>query len=153
MSNNLKIFLLLSTCMFQTLVMSQENKITETIQSLPTYSFGDPNPLPSFTFNSKIYPYYKFQGYDFQKKEKPFKVIKIENQWIEVSILPEVGGKVLGAIDKSNGNEFLYKNEVAKFRNIAMRGPWVSGGIEFNFGIIGHHPGTATPVDYKITRT
>jgi len=151
MSNNLKIFLLLSTCMFQTLVVSQENKITETIQSLPTYSFGDPNPLPSFTFNSKIYPYYKFQGYDFQKKEKPFKVIKIENQWIEVSILPEVGGKVLGAIDKSNGNEFLYKNEVAKFRNIAMRGPWVSGGIEFNFGIIGHHPGTATPVDYKIT--
>ena len=147
----LKIYLVINILMFQNLISGQENKITETIQYLPTYSFGDPNPLPSFTFNPKIYPYYKFQGYDFEKKEQPFTVIKIENQWIEVSILPEVGGKVLGAIDKSNGNEFLYKNEVAKYRNIAMRGPWISGGIEFNFGIIGHHPGTATPVDYKIT--
>ena len=151
MSNNLRIFLIIFVLMFQNHITSQENKMTETVQYLPTYGFSDPNPLPSFTFNPKIYPYYKFQGYDFEKKEKPFKVIKIENKWIEVSILPEVGGKVLGAIDKSNGNEFLYKNDVAKFRNIAMRGPWVSGGIEFNFGIIGHHPGTATPVDYKIT--
>ncbi|MCP4975311.1 MAG: DUF5107 domain-containing protein, partial [Maribacter sp.] len=61
-------------------------------------------------------------------------------------------GKVWGAIEKSTGEEFLYKNEVIKFRNIAMRGPWTSGGIEFNFGIIGHHPSTATAVDYT-TRT
>src|SRR5690606_25478505 len=46
---------------------------------------------------------------------------------------------------------FLYKNEVMKFRNVAQRGPWTSGGIEFNFGYIGHTPSTATPVDY-ITR-
>ena len=91
MSNNLKIFLLLSTCMFQTLVISQENKITETIQSLPTYSFGDPNPLPSFTFNSKIYPYYKFQGYDFQKKEKPFNCIgSIKSEGLGISLLEEI---------------------------------------------------------------
>jgi hypothetical protein len=73
----------------------------------------------------------------------------LENQWIEVQVAPEVGGKVWGATDKSNGNEFIYKNEVVKFRNIAMRGPWTSGGIEFNFGVIGHHPGTGTPTDYK----
>ncbi|MEZ4970503.1 MAG: DUF5107 domain-containing protein [Flavobacteriaceae bacterium] len=56
----------------------------------------------------------------------------------------------MGAIEKSTGEEFLYKNEVVKFRNISMRGPWTSGGIEFNFGIIGHHPSTATPVDYVL---
>ena len=61
-----------------------------------------------------------------------------------------MGGKIWGAIDKSNGNEFIYKNDVVKYRNIAMRGPWTSGGIEFNFGIIGHHPSTASAVDYRI---
>ena len=65
-----------------------------------------------------------------------------------MEILPELGGKVWGAIDKSNGNEFIYKNDVLKFRDIAMRGPWTSGGIEFNFGIIGHHPSTASKVDF-----
>ena len=130
---------------------AQEQKITEESVNYPTYFFGDPNPLPSFIFNPKIYPYHKFQGYEFQKSDKIFKKITLENKWIEVEVFPEIGGKVWGAIDKSNGNEFIYKNEVAKFRNIAMRGPWTSGGIEFNFGVIGHHPGTGTPADYSIT--
>ena len=67
-------------------------------------------------------------------------------------MLPEDGGKVWGAIDKSNGEEFIYRNEVMKFRNISLRGPWTSGGIEFNFGVIGHTPATATPVDYVTKR-
>jgi len=131
-------------------LFAQEQKITEETINYPAYYFGDPNPLPAFVFNPKIYPYHKFQGYEFAKSEKKFKKITLENEWIEVEVFPEVGGKVWGAIDKSNGNEFIYKNEVAKFRNIAMRGPWTSGGIEFNFGVIGHHPGTGTPADYRL---
>jgi len=53
---------------------------------------------------------------------------------------------------KETGHEFVYRNEVMKFRNIALRGPWTSGGIEFNFGIIGHTPATATPVDYVLKK-
>ena len=131
--------------------IAQEGKITERSVEFPTYFFGDPNPLPAFLFNPKIYPYHKFQGYEFEKSNRTFKKITLENQWIEVEIFPEIGGKVWGAVDKSNGSEFIYKNEVAKFRNIAMRGPWTSGGIEFNFGVIGHHPGTGTPADYSIS--
>ena len=59
-------------------------------------------------------------------------MVKLENEYVEVFVLPEVGGKVWGAIEKSSGEEFIYRNEVMKFRNIAMRGPWTSGGIEFN---------------------
>ena len=147
-----KMIIFFITYLMLTYSMSaQEQKITEESVNYPTYFFGDPNPLPSFIFNPKIYPYHKFQGYEFQKSDKIFKKITLENKWIEVEVFPEIGGKVWGAIDKSNGNEFIYKNEVAKFRNIAMRGPWTSGGIEFNFGVIGHHPGTGTPVDYSIT--
>lgn len=142
------LFFIFSTAFFY----GQEAILTEQVQQFPTYNFGDPNPLPSFLYNPKIYPYHKFQGYAFEKSNVDLKKITLENQWIEVQVFPEVGGKVWGAVDKSNGNEFIYKNEVAKFRNIAMRGPWTSGGIEFNFGIIGHHPGTGTPVDYKTAK-
>jgi len=131
---------------------AQSVTIKEEIQSLDTYGFAKPNPVPILTENPKISPYFKFEEYEHTPKKKEWKVVTLENDYIKVLVLPEIGGKVWGAIEKSTGEEFLYKNEVVKFRNIAMRGPWTSGGIEFNFGIIGHHPYTATPVDY-ITRT
>ena len=123
-------------------------RVWEENRSLKTYAFSDPNPIPILTTNPKIYPYHKFEGYRQQGQEEQWKVVNLENDYISVSVLPEVGGKVWGAIDKKTGQEFIYRNEVMKFRNISMRGPWTSGGIEFNFGIIGHHPSTATPVDY-----
>lgn len=118
--------------------------------SLDTYDFSKPNPIPILTDNAKIFPYFKYEGYENIAKKKNWKVVTLENAFIKVFVLPEIGGKVWGAIEKSTGEEFLYKNEVIKFRNISMRGPWTSGGIEFNFGIIGHHPSTATPVDYVV---
>lgn len=132
--------------------LAQDVTIKEETMSLPTYGFGKPNPVPILAENPKIFPYNKFEKYEQEPKQKDWKVVTLENDYIKVLILPEIGGKIWGAIEKSTGEEFLYKNEVVKFRNIAMRGPWTSGGIEFNFGIIGHHPSTATPVDY-FTRT
>ncbi|WP_299316761.1 DUF5107 domain-containing protein [uncultured Maribacter sp.] len=133
-------------------VTAQSISIKEEILSLETYGFGEPNPVPISAENPKIFPYFKFEEYEHTSKKQDWKVVTLENDYIKVQVLPEIGGKIWGAIEKSTGEEFLYKNEVVKFRNIAMRGPWTSGGIEFNFGIIGHHPSTATPVDY-ITKT
>ena len=129
-------------------VTAQEVTIKEEIMSLPTYDYRDPDPVPILADNPKLVPYHKFYGYDQVSKKKPWKVIIMENDYIKVFILPQIGGKIWGAIEKSTGEEFLYKNEVIKFRNIALRGPWVSGGLEFNFGIIGHSPDTAAPIDY-----
>ena len=139
------IFLGISSALGQ----SDASIIEETIL-IDTYSFDKPNPVPIVTENPKIPPYFKFEGYSHTAEKKDWKVVTLENEYIKLWVLPEIGGKVWGAIEKSTGEEFLYKNEVIKFRNIAMRGPWTSGGIEFNFGIIGHHPSTATPVDYFI---
>lgn len=135
------------------LLHAQQSRITEEIRSIKTYPFDDPNPVPFLTEENKkkIYPYHGFDGYSVEGVDRDWKVVKLENDYIEVYVLPEAGGKVWGAIEKSTGKEFLYKNEVMKFRNVAQRGPWTSGGIEFNFGYIGHTPSTATPVDY-ITR-
>ncbi|MBT2160783.1 DUF5107 domain-containing protein [Zobellia barbeyronii] len=152
MSKHLQLALLLLAVGLSFNSQAQSISIKEEIVSIDTYDFGEPNPVPLLVNNTKIHPYFKFEGYQHKPKKKEWKVVTLENDYIKVMVLPEIGGKIWGAIEKSTGEEFLYKNEVIKFRNIAMRGPWTSGGLEFNFGIIGHHPSTSTPVDY-VTRT
>ena len=122
--------------------------VTEERRTLSTYPYSDPNPLPILTQDTRLYPYHRFEGYAHESEPREWTVLTLENDWIEVWVLPEVGGKVWGARVKATGHEFIYRNEVMKFRNIALRGPWTSGGIEFNFGVIGHTPATATPVEY-----
>jgi tetratricopeptide (TPR) repeat protein len=127
---------------------AQEAAISESDQVFRTYPFSDPDPVARI---GNIYPYFRFQGYTGRPVDRPWKIITLENPYISVLVAPQIGGKILGAIEKSTGRAFIYFNHVMKFREIAMRGPWASGGIEFNFGDIGHAPTTATPVDY-VTR-
>ena len=124
-------------------------KITEYRQVFPTYDFSDPNPIPLI---GPVYPYFRYDGFSNQAVQKSWKVVQLENDYIRLMILPEIGGKIWAAIEKSTNRPFLYYNHVVKFRDIAMRGPWTSGGLEANYGIIGHTPNCATPVDY-ITKT
>lgn len=122
--------------------------VTETEIELPTYQFFDSDPVPA-TGESR-YPYFFFHGTNEKSVSRKWKAVILENNRIKMTILPEIGGKVWGAQDKVTGHDFIYFNHAVKFRNIAMRGPWCSGGIEFNFGIIGHAPTSATPVDWCV---
>lgn len=122
--------------------------VREETRVLDTYPFSDPNPVPVLARDPRLYPYHTFEGYSVASEPREWKVATLENDLIRVFVLPEIGGKVWGAVVKETGREFIYRNEVVKFRNIALRGPWTSGGIEFNFGVIGHTPATATPVDH-----
>ncbi len=122
--------------------------IRENLVTFVTYPFSDPDAVPRPERN--YYPYFRFDGFTDQSEEVDWKVVTLENKYIKVDIFPEIGGKIWGAIEKSTGNEFLYYNSVVKFRNIAMRGAWTAGGVELNFGIIGHTPAVSTPVDYMI---
>ena len=124
--------------------------VVEEARTIDTYPFSDPDPTPMLLRDARLYPYHAFDGYAHESEPREWKVVRLENEHLVVYVLPEVGGKVWGAIEKATGEEFIYRNEVLKFRNIALRGPWTSGGIEFNFGVIGHTPSTATPVDYML---
>ncbi|MDP4251325.1 MAG: DUF5107 domain-containing protein [Bacteroidota bacterium] len=119
--------------------------IKEYLKTFPTYPFSDPSPVPLL---SEVYPYFRFDGFTTQKVNRQWKVVELENDYIRLLILPEIGGKIWAAIEKSTNRPFLYYNHTIKFRDVAMRGPWTSGGLESNFGIIGHTPNCATPVDY-----
>ena len=144
-----KILLLLCTVATMGPLCAQQAIVTETVQTVKTYPFSDPDPVadPSDLF----YPYFRFDGFSAKGTDKQWKVVSLENDYIKLTLFPEIGGKIWGAVDKTTGKEFIYNNHVVKFRDIAMRGPWTSGGIEFNFGIIGHAPTSSTPVDY-VTR-
>ena len=129
---------------------SAQARVTEEVRVIETYPFSEPDPVPILASDPRLYPYHAFRGYSATSEPREWKVVKLENDLIEVFVLPEAGGKVWGAVVKETGHEFIYRNEVMKFRDIALRGPWTSGGIEFNFGVIGHTPATATPVDYTM---
>ena len=122
--------------------------IKEVLETFVTYPFSDPNAIPQP--DRKYYPYYRFDGFANESDSVEWKVVTMENKYIEVHIFPEIGGKIWGAMEKSTGNEFIYYNSVVKFRDIALRGPWTSGGVELNFGVKGHTPSVSTPVDYVI---
>ncbi|MDR2439249.1 MAG: DUF5107 domain-containing protein [Planctomycetaceae bacterium] len=124
--------------------------VREETLELITYPFGDPDPVPHP--QNTVYPYFKFDGYSHQGQPHTWKTVVLENDYIRVTVIPSIGGKIWGAVEKSSGKEFIYFNHAVKFRNIAKRGPWTSGGIELNFGIIGHAPTTASPVDYNIRK-
>ncbi|HVN58029.1 MAG TPA: DUF5107 domain-containing protein [Bacteroidales bacterium] len=124
---------------------AQEAIVKEENITMPTYPFSDPDPVAR---PGRIYPYFRFDGYSSSSVEMKHRMVTLENRWIKVWVAPDMGGKVWGALDKKNGKYFVYFNRVVKFREIAMRGPWTSGGIEFNFGSIGHAPTTSSPVDF-----
>lgn len=129
-------------------VFAQDTEVTVQRVPIKTYPFGDPDPIPGVYRNEIVYPYFRFDGFSHDAVDQEWEVVTLENPHVRVTILPEVGGKVWGAIDKATGHQFIYENEVLKFRDIAVRGAWTSGGIEHNFGVYGHTPATATPVDY-----
>lgn len=128
----------------------------ETRETITTYAFAEPDPVPILTRSglwgrgTQLYPYTFIDQFSREGKPQEWKVVHLDNPYISVTVLPEVGGKVWGAMEKSTGHEFIYTNKVLKFREIALRGPWTSGGLEFNFGIVGHTPSGAHPVDYVI---
>jgi len=128
-------------------LLAQRASIRAGKTTFRTYGFGDPDPVARM---NKIYPYFRFDGFSVASEDRVWTVVEMENPYIRVLVCPEQGGKVLGAFDRETGRDFIYFNQVMKFRDVAMRGPWTSGGIEFNFGAIGHAPTTATPVDYRL---
>ena len=137
---------------------AQQATIQEEKQVIKTYPFSDPEPVAADpirregTGGQAIYPYFSFENETLIGVDQTWNVVRMENPYIRVFILPGEGGKLLGAVEKSTNKQFAYYNHVLKFRDLSMRGPWTSGGVEMNFGIIGHAPSTATPVDYLIRK-
>lgn len=133
-----------------------EVSIWEEKMVIPTYEVGNPDKNPMFLekrvyqgSTGKIYPYPTTQEISRTKTDHEWKVIWLENEYIKVMILPELGGRIQRAYDKTNDYDFVYYNKVIKPALVGLTGPWISGGIEFNWPQH-HRPTTYSPVDYKL---
>ncbi|WP_316833798.1 DUF5107 domain-containing protein [Pedobacter nutrimenti] len=128
-----------------------EEKVT-----IPTYGIGKPEKNPMF-FEKRIYqgssgavyPNPVIEKIFDEKSDKEYTGLFLENEYLKIMILPELGGRIQMAYDKIKQRHFIYYNQVIKPALVGLTGPWISGGIEFNWPQH-HRPSTFDPIDYKI---
>ncbi len=123
---------------------------------IPTYEAGAPEKNPIFLekrvyqgSSGVVYPYPVIESISDEKVDKEYEAVFLENEYIKVMILPELGGRVQMAYDKIAQRHFIYYNQVIKPALVGLAGPWISGGIEFNWPQH-HRPSTFMPVDCTI---
>lgn len=121
--------------------------------TIPTYGIGAPDPNPMFLekrvyqgSSGAVYPHPVIDRIDDEKHDRDWAAVFIENEYLKIMVLPELGGRVQMALDKTNDYHFVYYNRVIKPALVGLAGPWISGGIEFNWPQH-HRPNTFGPVD------
>lgn len=133
-----------------------EVKAWKELVKIPTYKIGDPDKNPMFLekrvyqgSSGVVYPHPVIDKVFDEKEEKEWTALYIENEYLKVMIMPELGGRIQMAYDKTNDYHFIYYNSVIKPALVGLTGPWISGGIEFNWPQH-HRPSTFDATDYTI---
>ncbi|HEX3006973.1 MAG TPA: DUF5107 domain-containing protein, partial [Bacteroidales bacterium] len=131
------------------------NAWTEVVE-IPTYEIGQPEKNPIFLekrvyqgSSGVVYPHPVIEKIMDEKTNKKWNAVYLENDYLKIMILPELGGRIQMAYDKVKQRHFVYYNQVIKPALVGLTGPWISGGIEFNWPQH-HRPSTYQPVDYTI---
>lgn len=121
---------------------------------IPTYPLhpDDPNPHFSALEGTAIYPYTMQDHFSTTRVNRSYRAVFLENEYLRVMCLPEIGGRIQSVLDKRTGQEMFHRNSVIKPGHIALRGAWISGGIEWNRGPAGHTVTSFSPVDVTTVR-
>lgn len=109
-------------------------------QIIPTYVPRKPIELPMFFehkpyqgASGRLYPLPFSDSISDEKQDVAYDIFTLENEYVKTQVAPELGGKILRGYDKQRDYDFIYYNEVVKPALVGLAGPWISGGIEFNF--------------------
>jgi len=124
--------------------------------TLPTYPVGPAEPNPMFYAGRQyqgaqgpVYPYPLLDQLSDTREDRTWRALWLENEYVRLSVLPEIGGRIFTALDKTNGYDFFYRQHVIKPALIGMLGAWISGGVEWN--VMHHHRATSfMPVESAI---
>jgi len=137
---------------------SQSVAVTQGEIVLPTYLPAAPDKNPMFLekrvyqgSSGRVYPLPFTDRIAEKPVDREWKAVWLENEFLKVLVLPEIGGRIHRLIDKTNGYDLIYHNHVIKPALVGLAGPWISGGIEFNWPQH-HRPATFLPVDTEIER-
>jgi len=131
-------------------------KVWEEMVTIPTYGTGKPDKNPMF-FEKRVYqgssgvvyPNPVIEKILDERVDKRYRGLFLENEYLKIMVLPELGGRIQMAYDKIKERHFIYYNQVVKPALVGLTGPWISGGIEFNWPQH-HRPSTFDPIDYKV---
>lgn len=131
-------------------------RIWEETVTIPTYEVGTPDKNPMFFekrvyqgSSGAVYPNPVIEKIYDEKVDKEYAAVFLENKYLKIMILPEIGGRVQMAFDKIKQRHFVYYNQVIKPALVGLTGPWISGGIEFNWPQH-HRPSTFEKVDHRL---
>ncbi len=119
---------------------------------IPTYVPGPDSPYPSFPWRGwrGHYPFSTQLDLSTTKRPVSHQMVVLENEYVRAEILPDMGGRIYRLYDKVARQETLMVPPSMKFQNIALRGVWMTGGIEFNFGYRSHSAVTCSPVSWAV---
>jgi tetratricopeptide (TPR) repeat protein len=152
---NLKVVIAV-VILFYYLNTTAQVRVYEGQETIPTYVTGPEIPSPIFYTGRNIqgaaghfYPYAAQIDLSDSLTNVLWDMVYLENEYLKVTILPALGGKLYSAIDKTNGHELFHRNSTIKPDFIGTLGAWISGGIEWCYP---HHHRTTTylPADYTI---
>src|SRR4051812_3087598 len=136
--------------------MKDSVKVWKENITIPTYNIGKPEKNPMFLekrvyqgSSGVVYPHPVVEKIFDEKEDKEYQAVFLENEYIKVMILPQLGGRIQMAYDKVKQRHFIYYNQVIKPALVGLTGPWISGGIEFNWPQH-HRPSTFDPIDFTI---
>ena len=126
--------------------------------TIPTYGWEeDVNPkfwaleggakLSTTVHGAITYPYVMQDHLSRTKADRTYRALFLENEYLRVTCLPELGGRLHSVFDKTTNQEMFHTSRVIKPGMIAMRGAWISGGVEWNSGPHGHTVTIVSPVD------
>ncbi|SDD75197.1 DUF5107 domain-containing protein [Glycomyces harbinensis] len=124
--------------------------------SMTTYEPAAPDPYPMFLdrrvyqgSSGRVYPIPFTDRIAGEGAPRTWQAIHLENRWLRLMVLPELGGRIHVGFDKTAGYDFFYRNNVIKPALVGLAGPWISGGVEFNWPQH-HRPATFLPVQTAI---
>jgi tetratricopeptide (TPR) repeat protein len=144
----------LAMCLCPILLHSATTRAWEGTIELPTYLLGAPDPNPPFPLINRhdVYPYPMLDDLSDQREVKLYRAFFLENEYLKATILPDLGGRLYSLYDKVDNREVFYRNHVVKYGLVALRGAWISGGVEFNFPN-GHTTLTVSPVEARLLQS
>ena len=131
-------------------------KVWEDQVTIPTYPEQAPDKNPMFFekrvyqgSSGKVYPNPITDRVSNDRSDKTYEAVFLENEYVHLMILPEIGGRIHIGQDRTNGYDFFYRQNVIKPALVGLLGPWISGGVEFNWPQH-HRPSTYMPVQHTI---
>lgn len=125
---------------------------------IDTYEALEPHPFPAYLgsrvyqgSSGVVYPMPFHESIATKKTPRKWDAVHLENEWVRLMIMPELGGRIHIGYDKTGDYDFFYRNNVIKPALVGLAGPWISGGVEFNWPQH-HRPATYLPVDIAMER-